>query len=71
MTNSLMSNYINVKFSKDTMGVEYAAMLKNVYAIMAGICHGLGYGDNFQSVLISSCVREMKKFVLKIYKTLT
>jgi glycerol-3-phosphate dehydrogenase (NAD(P)+) len=36
---------------------------------MAGICHGLGYGDNFQSVLISSCVREMKKFVLKIYKT--
>mgnify|MGYP001156773289 FL=1 len=69
MTNSLMSNYINVKFSKDTMGVEYAAMLKNVYAIMAGICHGLGYGDNFQSVLISSCVREMKKFVLKIYKT--
>ena len=69
MANSLMSNYINVKFSKDTMGVEYASMLKNVYAIMAGICHGLGYGDNFQSVLISSCVREMKKFVFKIYKT--
>ena len=69
MANSLMSSYINVKFSKDTMGVEYAAMLKNVYAIVAGICHGLGYGDNFQSVLISSCVREMKKFVYKIYKT--
>ena len=69
MTKSLSSNYINVKYSKDTMGVEYAAMLKNVYAIMAGVCHGLGYGDNFQSVLISSCVREMKKFVLKIYKT--
>jgi glycerol-3-phosphate dehydrogenase (NAD(P)+) len=69
MANSLMSSYINVKFSKDTMGVEYAAMLKNVYAIVAGICHGLGYGDNFQSVLISNCVREMKKFVYKIYKT--
>ena len=69
MANSLMSSYINVKVSKDTMGVEYAAMLKNVYAIVAGICHGLGYGDNFQSVLISSCVREMKKFVHKIYKT--
>ena len=69
MANSLMSNYINVKVSKDTMGVEYAAMLKNVYAVVAGICHGLGYGDNFQSVLISSCVREMKKFVYKIYKT--
>jgi glycerol-3-phosphate dehydrogenase (NAD(P)+) len=51
------------------MGVEYAAMLKNIYAIVAGICHGLGYGDNFQSVLISNCVREMKKFVYKIYKT--
>ena len=69
MANSLMSSYINVKFSKDTMGVEYAAMLKNIYAIVAGICHGLGYGDNFQSVLISNCVREMKKFVYKIYKT--
>ena len=69
MANSLMSSYISVKFSKDTMGVEYAAMLKNIYAIVAGICHGLGYGDNFQSVLISNCVREMKKFVYKIYKT--
>ena len=69
MANSLMSSYIKVKVSKDTMGVEYAAMLKNIYAIVAGICHGLGYGDNFQSVLISSCVREMNKFVYKIYKT--
>ena len=69
MANSLISSYISVKFSKDTMGVEYAAMLKNIYAIVAGICHGLGYGDNFQSVLISNCVREMKKFVYKIYKT--
>ena len=66
MANSLMSSYIKVKVSKDTMGVEYAAMLKNIYAIVAGICHGLGYGDNFQSVLISSCVREMNKFVYKI-----
>ena len=69
MANALKSDYINVKVSKDTMGVEYAAMLKNIYAIVAGICHGLGYGDNFQSVLISNCVQEMKKFVYKIYKT--
>ena len=60
-----MSSYIKVKVSKDTMGVEYAAMLKNIYAIVAGICHGLGYGDNFQSVLISSCVREMNKVCLQ------
>ena len=69
LKSDLSSNYIYVKYSKDTMGVEYAAMLKNVYAIVAGICHGLGYGDNYQSVLISSCVREMKKFVQKIYNT--
>ena len=35
-------------------GVEYAAMLKNIYALVVGISHGLGYGDNFQSVLISN-----------------
>jgi len=69
LKSDLSSNYIYVKYSKDTMGVEYAAMLKNVYAIVAGICHGLGYGDNYQSVLISSCVREMKKFIQKIYNT--
>ncbi len=66
LKSDLSSNYIYVKYSKDTMGVEYAAMLKNVYAIVAGICHSLGYGDNYQSVLISSCVKEMKKFVQKI-----
>jgi glycerol-3-phosphate dehydrogenase (NAD(P)+) len=68
MKMSLESKNIKVKLSKDTMGVEYAAMLKNVYAIVAGIAHGLGYGDNFQSVLISNSVREMKRFVNDIYK---
>ena len=68
MKTALESNYIKVKFSKDTMGVEYAAMLKNVYAIIAGVAHGLGYGDNFQSVLISNSVREMKRFINTIYK---
>jgi glycerol-3-phosphate dehydrogenase (NAD(P)+) len=43
-------------------------MLKNIYAIVAGISHGLGYGDNFQSVLISNSVREMKEFIKTIYK---
>ena len=43
-------------------------MLKNIYAIAAGIAHGLGYGDNFQSVLMSNAIREMKKYVKKVYK---
>ena len=59
--------YIKCKISEDIMGTEYAAMLKNIYAIAAGIAHGLGYGDNFQSVLMSNAIREMKKYVKKIY----
>ena len=43
-------------------------MLKNIYAIAAGIFHGLGYGDNLQSVLMSNSIREMKRFIKKVYK---
>ena len=60
------TKYIHTKTSNDIVGTEYAAILKNIYAVLIGVASGLGYGDNFQSVLISSCVREMKKFVLKI-----
>ena len=42
-------------------------MLKNIYAIAAGIAHGLGYGDNFQSVLMSNAIREMQRYVGKIH----
>lgn len=62
------SEYIKTNISDDVMGTEYAAMLKNIYAIAAGIAHGLGYGDNFQSVLMSNAIREMKKFITKIHK---
>ena len=62
------SDYIKTSISDDTIGVEYAAMLKNIYAIAAGIAHGLGYGDNFQSVLMSNAIREMKKFIKKVHK---
>ena len=64
----LMSDYITCKTSDDVTGIEYATMLKNIYAIAAGIAHGLGYGDNFQSVLMSNAIREMKKFIKKVHK---
>ncbi|NVK52007.1 MAG: NAD(P)H-dependent glycerol-3-phosphate dehydrogenase [Flavobacteriaceae bacterium] len=62
------SSYIKTKISDDIIGTEYAAMLKNIYAIAAGIAHGLGYGDNFQSVLMSNAIREMKRFIRKVHK---
>jgi len=68
IANSLSSNYIRTKTSDDLIGTEYAVMLKNIYAIAAGIAHGLGYGDNFQSVLMSNAIREMKRFIKKMHK---
>lgn len=68
MAKNLSGNYIKAKTSDDIIGTEYAAMLKNIYAIAAGIAHGLGYGDNFQSVLMSNGIREMKKFIRKVHR---
>jgi len=65
IANALSSRFIKTKLSDDVIGTEYAAMLKNIYAIAAGIAHGLGYGDNFQAVLMSNAIREMKRFVKK------
>lgn len=67
VADNLSSNYIKTKISKDIIGTEYAAMLKNIYAIAAGIAHGLGYGDNFQSVLMSNAIREMKRYTKRIH----
>ncbi|MDB0600923.1 NAD(P)H-dependent glycerol-3-phosphate dehydrogenase [Tenacibaculum maritimum] len=64
----ISGRYIKTKISDDIIGTEYAAMLKNIYAIAAGIAHGLGYGDNFQAVLMSNGIREMKRFIKKIHK---
>ena len=68
LSNFLKSHYIKTKISDDIIGTEYAAMLKNIFAIAAGIAHGLGYGDNFQSVLMSNSIREMKRFIQKVHK---
>lgn len=68
IANTLSSDYIKTKTSDDVIGVEYAVMLKNIYAIAAGIAHGLGYGDNFQSVLMSNAIREMRRFIKKMHK---
>jgi len=54
---------IKTTVSDDIYGTEYSAVLKNVIAIASGICHGVGYGDNFQAVLISNAIQEIKKFV--------
>lgn len=59
----LNTRYIKTNVSDDIFGTEYAAVLKNIYAIASGICHGVGYGDNFQAVLISNAIREIKRFV--------
>ncbi|HVV55641.1 MAG TPA: NAD(P)H-dependent glycerol-3-phosphate dehydrogenase [Mucilaginibacter sp.] len=63
----ISTRYINTIVSDDIWGTEYAAVLKNVYAVASGICHGVGYGDNFQSVLISNAIRELERFVAAVH----
>lgn len=65
---SLLSTpYIKTIVSDDIYGTEYAAVLKNIYAVAGGICHGIGFGDNFQAVLVSNAIRELEYFVTKIH----
>lgn len=59
----LSTSYIKTSISEDIYGTEYSSVLKNVFAIAAGICHGLGYGDNFNAVLISNAIQEIQRFV--------
>jgi glycerol-3-phosphate dehydrogenase (NAD(P)+) len=63
----LSTRYIKTIVSDDIYGTEYAAVLKNIYAVASGICHGVGYGDNFQAVLISNAIREMQDFVNAVH----
>ncbi len=59
--------YVKTTISDDIYGTEYGAVLKNVFAIASGICHGLRYGDNFQAVLISNAIQEMERFVNTVH----
>jgi glycerol-3-phosphate dehydrogenase (NAD(P)+) len=58
--------YLNTIVNSDIYGVQYAAILKNIYAVGAGIAHGLDYGDNFLSVLIANSADEMAGFLRKL-----
>ena len=67
MAKRLQTDHVHVSTMDDVVGCEYAAVLKNIYAIAAGLAHGLGYGDNFQAVLVSNAQREMKRFMKAVY----
>lgn len=63
LCNVFACSYIKTTPGTDIYGVEYSATLKNIYAIAAGICHGLGYGDNFMAVLMTNAFHEMAEFL--------
>jgi len=63
MANALACRYVKTSTSEDIFGTEISAVMKNIMAIASGICHGLGYGDNFQAVLISNAIQEIEDFV--------
>lgn len=61
------TDFINIATSNDIAGIEYSAIMKNIYAVMSGISHGLKYGDNFQAVLISNAIQEIDRFCNAIH----
>lgn len=63
MADALACRYVKTSMSEDIFGTEISAVMKNIMAVASGICHGLGYGDNFQAVLISNAIQEIEKFV--------
>jgi len=63
IANLLACRYIKVQTSTDLYGIELAAIMKNIVAVCSGICHGLNNGDNFQAVLISNAIEEIRRFI--------
>lgn len=68
IANHFNTQYLNTLVNHDVLGVQYAAILKNIYALGAGIAHGLEYGDNFLSVYIANCADEMVGFLKRVIK---
>jgi glycerol-3-phosphate dehydrogenase (NAD(P)+) len=66
ISNHFRTSYINTVTNRDILGVQYAAVLKNIYALGAGMAHGLDYGDNFLSVYIANAADEMAGFLKKV-----
>lgn len=63
ISNLFACRFIRAHVTDDIFGTEIAAVMKNIIAVASGICHGLGYGDNFQAVLVSNAIQEIKRFV--------
>ncbi len=67
MATRIETMYIKTMISDDIYGTEYSSVLKNIFAVAAGVCHGLNYGDNFQAVLISNAILEIQRFVNTVH----
>ncbi len=67
LSHLLRNHFVQTYTSDDIYGIEYASVMKNMYAIAVGICHGLKYGDNFQAVLVSNAIQEMSRFCNAVY----
>ncbi|MFM1912511.1 MAG: Glycerol-3-phosphate dehydrogenase [Bacteroidota bacterium] len=66
-SNLMEGRYMKSHPIKDLYGVEYCAVIKNIIAIASGITHGLGFGDNFQAVMVSNAMQEIKRFLDRVY----
>jgi glycerol-3-phosphate dehydrogenase (NAD(P)+) len=59
----LTTKFVHVTPSNDVIGLEYSSVMKNIYAIAAGMCNSLHYGDNFQAVMLTNAMHEIMRFV--------
>lgn len=64
---SMTCKYVKASISDDIYGTEYSSVLKNIVAIASGICNGLGYGDNYQAVLVSNAIQEIERFLKVVH----